>query len=387
MDGQADNPEMNDHPIQPPSPVADLSSPDAKCRGHDPGQEDEAKQRLKLYNREREERKRRKQEKMEREERTLRAQLAIEQDRMRQRAEERSAEEKRQKEERLQKFAQDRERRAAERRQLRMNEAKMQAERPKPLFKRMEEREEKIKAEEETRLKAQISEIKSHYEPIDFIQLDKESKQRTRATLEQLPSQRQTAPTLPPSEQRHYYKGEARERAKQEFIAQRHAVEIARQEAQGNKTKAKQYAKLVAELAHVTPVKKGRRAGRSALDLAAEVGGGSKERAASDTSQPSQTSSATPHPAADTEAVPRGRRFGRRSGESLPAVTKELEQRASKINLQLKQGEDQLQRHTEAGAESALVFEERTQLSSTYIDAIKTKVELLEALRDEQGDA
>jgi len=332
-----------------------------------------AKARLKQYKKDAEDRKRKKMVAQQKEAERLNAELSSERDRMKTMQQSREADTKEKTQQRFDKGRQDREERTKARDDLKRASRIALPSGGTPLYKRREEEFARREAAEEranqNKLKQQHQ---KHFKKIDFAALDRDARreqQNDSSTPARLINPREKLQLPPVNAQ--YYHGDAMGRARQQFLNARNGNNEAREAAAKRRQAAVKYSRLVTELV--------------------PGGGASVKRRA-----PVRRDPVRPQ----RESLPNVRATGNHGGKSgrlllhggggaftssAPSImneqeVKELSTRATSLNRQARQLEDDLEAG-EIGPDWEQVYRSKTELTSTYIDAIRTKVELLEAVR------
>mmetsp|Transcript_28163 Transcript_28163/g.76939 ORF Transcript_28163/g.76939 Transcript_28163/m.76939 type:complete len:410 (-) Transcript_28163:334-1563(-) len=330
---------------------------------------DAAKARLKQYKKEAEERKRKKMLAQQREAERLNAEMAREREKMSVIQTARETEAKQKAQERFERQRQEREERARAREELKhANRSPVRT--GMPLYKRREMEMERIKQQEENLRRQKLRQHQEHFKQIDFIALEREAREAKRQQqYDDFGSSRPTRINprekinLPPVNSQ-YYHGNAMNRVREQHLSQRNKVNQAREDALRRRQAAVKYSRLVSEL--VPTNSKPRRPVRR---------------------EPSRFGAmASPTRRVGSDRGKNGRLTMHGGGSSSAPATfneqevKELSTRATALNRQARQLEEELD-----ASDVEMDFEEtyrsKATLMTTYIDAIRTKVELLEAVR------
>ena len=366
-------------------------------------------------------------------EEAYRAQMAEEEERQRMLRERREAEAKASRDEQRARFQREREYRELKRAELHQQEVVERHSRVKPLYKRREEQEAKAAAEEEERRKAVLLENRKRFVPLEFLEADVrlpdskksyhelkrdaiEAKRRAQAAAEE--RQRDDADhyggtgggggggSLPPigKPPAQHYRGPAREKVVRELKEQRDKAKIAKMQAEERMGKARRFGKLLNDVFNKEPPRQAHSDGALLGDDSAgpSSDGATRARAAR-AADPTRGGSARPaavvqkSPAAKTPSPGGGARKagGEGVGVARPrrldgALGGELEARSERLNQELRAKERQLvgqikkmavpQEDVPNGSDLEALLRPRSDLSSAYIQAIRSKVELLEEL-------
>jgi hypothetical protein len=336
---------------------------------------DAAKARLRQYKKDAEERKRKKMMAQQREAERLSAEVAKEREKMNEIQRAREEETRQKAQGRFDRQRQEREERARMRLELK-NASKSPVKTDVPLFKRREAEFERVREEEEKLRRQKLRQHQEHFKKIDFVALDRESREAKRqqeGEEEGLGGSKiirvnpREKINLPPVNS-HYYHGNSMSRAREEHLNQRNKANEAREGAARRRQAAVKYSRLVTELVPANP--KARKPVRREASLAADRDGATAS---------AQVTRGGLHV---VQRHKPGRLDGADSGPSVfnEKEVRELSTRATALNRQARKLEEEL------GASNAdMGFEDecrsKSTLATTYIDAIRTKVELLEAVR------
>jgi len=332
---------------------------------------DAAKKKLTKYRKEQKAREEQKLARQMKEKELLMADLDAEEKRMAQYQQLRRDEVKRAQAEKLQKQREAREAAKAQREAVLQKKPKPSPDsvakpKPEPLYKRAErEKMERERAAEEER-KQKLLENRQHYQPIDFKEVQKHAHDPP-PVVEFKSKRERMLPTLPQAKPP-AYQGAAMQKMKEQHRAERNGAANAKEVARKRKEDQKMYSKLVHDLGP-SDLKGPIAVPSSPAASATTVAGKGHDAAAS-------ASPAQPHKVVTekSSSAPAG----------LTPEAQDVLARASELTKQAQQMEEQIKAQLAANADMSMddsVLESRAKLSNTYIDAIKAKLELLEAVR------
>ena len=336
----------------------------------------ERMEKLRKMKREQEVRRKKEQEQRALQEEEYQRQLRIEEEMMRERQLEREAEMKAAREAQRARFQEERKFREMKREELRQAAAREEKARVKPLYVRREELAAKKEADEEAARQQIIKANRQKYQPVEFLTSEVALPETAYVTKPEdshrfvMSKQPQSTISLPPIKQ--YYRGNARTKVVQELKEQRNQKKANVSMAAKRKERAREYAKLVAELVEV-PTQDPARSSSSARPAPVKK------------SSPSGGPGSGDRGAGAGAAGGAGRKlFGGGKGN------KELEQRSAALNKELRKKETALEGKMKGGPSSNSIdpgskeFDQllrvRNDLSAVYVGAIKSKVELLEEI-------
>ena len=422
-------PPMDDRlarPAQPPSAFASPARPLAPSNsqpaygGHSPAEshagappsvggfiseaEHEAHQaKLRKMKKDAEARRKREYEARVVQEEAYRKQIEEEEERQKVLKARREAEARAMRDEQRERFAREREFREQKREELRQRELEQKHHRVKPLFKRREEDAARKEAEEEGRRKAVLMENKKRFVPVEFLEEnvklpgEKESKSYTemkRAAEEaRLDAPGERGLMLPPigaKPNQQHYRGPARDKVVRELKEQRDKQKIERKQAEERRKNALRFGKLLNEVFNKEPPPPPRDGAQEGDDTA------SPRKPGSDPTRRKAPPAKTPSPPRAAGGAAGGSKKPQRldaafagAGER-PKASAELQERSSRVNQELKVKERQLQgliakvplkaEEIPSPRDLDALLRPRSDLSSAYISAIRSKVELLEDL-------
>lgn len=337
-----------------------------------------AKARLRQHKKDAEERKRKKMVAQQREAERLSAEVAKEREKMSavQRAREEESRQKAQ--ERFDRQRQEREERARMRAEL-MNAAKEPVKADMPLYKRREVEFQRVQQEEEKLRRQKLRQHQEHFKKIDFVALDRERREANRQQEDEddfggsriVRVNPREKINLPPVNSQ-YYHGNSMSRAREQHLNQRNKVNEAWEVAARRRQAAVKYSRLVTELVPANP--KARRPVRRDPPRFTHRDGATAS---------AQLTRGGPHSVNRQKSG----RLTMHGGGAAPSAgafnekeVRELSTRATSLNRQARQLEEEL-----GASDVEMDFDDecrsKTALATTYIDAIRTKVELLEAVR------
>lgn len=273
---------------------------------------------------------------------------------------EREMELKAKRDERYQKQAEERRLRQEER-ETKLQKKKKSSGSPtapkrKPLYLQMEEQYRRKEAHEEQKRKEALKSQRAKFEPVDYVELNKEAEELRQRAKEAWEAKHKAAvessPGPPPMRQ--LYRGKTHQRIVQEVSANASTREAVRSKAQARRDASLRYAKLVSEL--------------------------------SDASNPAEGVSSfdSASPAIARAGLAPGTTPGAAGG---PVDMKALGAAASALNQQVREKEEQVQRMRGGGgsgsptaAPSDELLANHAQLSQLYVQAIRAKLDLFEGL-------